>query len=859
MNKQNKIIVGVIALILTLTIGYAVFTQSLNVKGTASAKGEFGLAFKSSDKNPNCNGYSKECITSNLYRLSEDGKTMTVTVENLTYPTAYVELPVVVKNIGTVDAVLKAVDVNVETGTDDVSVTYTGISANETLKANEQRDVVVRVEWKEASSNSTISAKFNVSLSYAQRAVVASSSSSGGSTGGDTGETEDWVYKVNPDGLITAYNYAHGTDVVVPAEVDGTPVKTINKESFLQASNGKLYISSDYSKYYILINEKEANYNTVRTKLINYFMSMCSSDDTECQENMKKNLYVCSDENTCYNVSEEESGTATKSALPSDAQLFSAVSVNTDPNVSVSDSISQPKVGITSLDLSKATNITAIEEESFKDSGLTSVNFGDSSKLETIGANAFNSNQISGELVIPNSVTTIGNSAFSDNQISSLTFVENSSLTTIEDSAFNSNQISGELVLPESLTVIGNKAFYRNQISSLAFPEGIIQIGDSAFQSNQIITLSIPSSLTTIESLAFYGNQISSLTIPKTLTSIGSSAFADNNFEQLTIEKCTADICNSNKLFGSSIKSLTVESGEIGENAFSSSSDSTTKLEKLTLGNGVTTIGDSAFHYNQISELTIPNSVSTIGAGAFAYNPISNLKIPKSLSFIGKNAFLNIVFENLIIEECNASVCKIGLYGTGINNLTIESGEIGERAFQSSYDSTTKIKKLTLGDGVTTIDGYAFYNNQISSLTFAENSSLTSIGQYAFDSNLIASLTLPDSLTTIGNDAFSRNKISSLTIPSSVTSIGEFVFYRNQISNLTIPNSVTTIGNYAFDSNQIASLTIPNSVTTIEKYAFNSNPLTTILIKRTKEDFLANVTVGSSWYSGTPTITYEPE
>ena len=146
MNKQNKIIVGVIALILTLTIGYAVFTQSLNVKGTASAKGEFGLVFENSSDDPTCNGYSKECITSNLYRLSEDGKIMTVTVENLTYPTAYVELPVVVKNIGTVDAVLKAVDVNIETGTDDVSVTYTGISANETLKANEQRIMQLRMD-----------------------------------------------------------------------------------------------------------------------------------------------------------------------------------------------------------------------------------------------------------------------------------------------------------------------------------------------------------------------------------------------------------------------------------------------------------------------------------------------------------------------------------------------------------------------------------------------------------------------------------------------------------------------------------------------------------------------------------------
>ena len=76
---------------------------------------------------------------------------------------------------------------------------------------------------------------------------------------------------------------------------------------------------------------------------------------------------------------------------------------------------------------------------------------------------------------------------------------------------------------------------------------------------------------------------------------------------------------------------------------------------------------------------------------------------------------------------------------------------------------------------------------------------------------------------------------------------------------MIISSGVISIGDYAFRYNQISSLTIPASVTTIGNYAFGSNaPLSTILIKRTEEDFLANVTTGSSCYSGSPTITYEP-
>ena len=41
------------------------------------------------------------------------------------------------------------------------------------------------------------------------------------------------------------------------------------------------------------------------------------------------------------------------------------------------------------------------------------------------------------------------------------------------------------------------------------------------------------------------------------------------------------------------------------------------KLTKLTLGNNIQTIGDSAFYNSQLTELIIPNSVHTIEENAF--------------------------------------------------------------------------------------------------------------------------------------------------------------------------------------------------------------------------------------------------
>ena len=46
MNNRNKILVGCLALLLALSVGYALFSETITINGTATAKGSFDIGFE---------------------------------------------------------------------------------------------------------------------------------------------------------------------------------------------------------------------------------------------------------------------------------------------------------------------------------------------------------------------------------------------------------------------------------------------------------------------------------------------------------------------------------------------------------------------------------------------------------------------------------------------------------------------------------------------------------------------------------------------------------------------------------------------------------------------------------------------
>ena len=196
------------ALILALTIGYAVFSQSLNIKGTAKAEGSLDIVFSEVGE------ISPHGTNTPTATITESWRKLELSEITLDYPTAYVDIPVTIINNGTVDGVLESITVeNLET--DDIKVTINGVEDNQIVKVYKENDdttkvkATVRVEWLDKTDTKTESVKDIVVTLNAKQLVkeVVTTSSSSDSFPVLTGSLGDNITFTYNNGVVNISGY----------------------------------------------------------------------------------------------------------------------------------------------------------------------------------------------------------------------------------------------------------------------------------------------------------------------------------------------------------------------------------------------------------------------------------------------------------------------------------------------------------------------------------------------------------------------------------------------------------------------------------------------------------------------------
>ena len=352
-----------------------------------------------------------------------------------------------------------------------------------------------------------------------------------------------------------------------------------------------------------------------------------------------------------------------------------------------------------------------------------------------------------------------------------------------------------------------------------------------------------------------YDEPDSELEIPDTIdgytvTAIGEQAFHVYDANSVIIPGSVKSI-GYRAFYGCAyLKSVIIENGSassvsIGDWAFAEC----WSLENITLSYSVTVIGNHAFESTHLKSINIPDSVVTIGDGAFHGENISfkSIIIPPSVESIGEYAFANLdsKLENITFLEGGTSkltIKRCAFSGCKAKNLVFPDRDmqIGEDAF-SSLESLESVEftggKIALGECVfqyssvknivfspnctISIDGCAFKDcDKVESIIFPEN--VTELGGAAFyNCKSLKSITIPGSVKKIYSGTFeSCENLESVTFEEGITSIGDHVFlFCINLQNVDLPSTLTSIGQSAFLAcHKLKTITIPDNVTDINDH-----------------------------------------
>lgn len=660
----------------------------------------------------------------------------------------------------------------------------------------------------------------------------------------------DYKYYLNGNNEAVISRYlGTGSEVTVPATIDGYTVTEIGESAFYAETKKQLFDN--------LITENQIT-SLVLPDSIKKIGSMAFS--------FNKSL-----------VSVDIPDAVTVVSTRAFEACFSLANIGWPANLKTIGSMAFYRcLGLTSLQIPEG--VTRIGSNAFSGcDNLQSVSLPQT--LTSIGNLAFKGDLLLESVSIPDSVTELGLGAFMDCEALQTAKLP-SGLEVIPDFLFHYTNLQ-HIDIPETVTKIGCGAFYGTTLGEVTFPEGLRYIAYGAFDAAGLTELKLPSSVEYVGSEAFSNNEFTSLVLdwqnvtviePYTffgceslkkvevrgaIKEIRQSAFAycdaltdvyfSDNVEKIYIEafakdvalktvttrnyveyigplafwdctgmqsfylnsvNCTTDAAEDMTPFmGSGVSQVVIGSdAEIINGNLFRNMDSLTKVE---IGDGVKTIGEYAFaECENLKSVTIPGSVKTIGDYAFydcvAITYVSKLK---NVVSVGEGAFAGCEYLEVIEFSDNLKTLS-----------------------ESVFSGCKRLKTVILPDSLERIEKGAFYNC-VSLKTITIPANVKELGEafrlckletvYYNAENCVLINPIKTEIEGVYKSPFAASGVKKIVVGDNVKKVPDFLFtYVSTLETVTLPEHIESLGKAAFAFSGIKTVTGLKVTQEIEEYTF---------------------------------------
>ena len=167
-TRKNYVVIALIILLLAVAVGYAVFSKTLTINGTANMNGNFDVKFTSATINAS---ESKGIDTVNTKAvLSTEGDVLTITVKDLAYPGAGAVVDAVITNGSSTPIVVNSITPTNPLNA-DIVFEYPDLT-NDEIAAGGSCLVKLVVKWKDDSTTtnpSTDEVSYSLKIDYTQK------------------------------------------------------------------------------------------------------------------------------------------------------------------------------------------------------------------------------------------------------------------------------------------------------------------------------------------------------------------------------------------------------------------------------------------------------------------------------------------------------------------------------------------------------------------------------------------------------------------------------------------------------------------------------------------------------------------